>query len=63
MATVTRSLKPPPPVKSAPKPAEPAVPDSERPYFGDRIAFFIWLTCALFLASLLTYDTIIGLFR
>jgi hypothetical protein len=33
------------------------------PYFGDRIAFAIWIACALFMASLLTYDTVMGLFR
>jgi hypothetical protein len=62
MATVTRSPKSPAPA-SEPKKGPSAVPDSTPSYFGDRIAFIIWLTCALFLASLLTYDTVIGLFR
>jgi hypothetical protein len=69
MATVTRPQKSPT-AFPAPAPAAarrpdpvPEVRDPWRPYFGDRIAFSIWLTCALFMAALLTYDTVMGLFR
>jgi len=71
MATVTRPHKPLPPsaTPATPAPAEPrAAPDAAAldplcPHFGDRIAFAIWVTCALFMAALLTYDTVAGLFR
>ncbi len=63
MVTVTR----PPRTKLLPTsaPAAPEVPvaDTARSFFGDRIAFFIWITCALFMASLLAYDTVMGVFR
>ncbi len=65
MATVTRPNKSVP-LPAAPAPTEPpAVADLDplRSHFGDRIAFAVWMTCALFLAALLTYDTLIGLFR
>jgi hypothetical protein len=69
MATVTS------PPRSQPTPAAPATvaapkpisapPDLDplRPHFGDRIAFAVWITCALFMAALLTYDSFMGLFR
>jgi hypothetical protein len=69
MATVTRPYKPQPAPAPAPAAAEPQpapeapVPDAARPYFGDRIAFAVWLICALFMGALLTYDTVMGLFR
>ena len=37
--------------------------DPFRPRLGDRIAFAVWVMCALFMASLLAYDAILGLFR
>jgi hypothetical protein len=66
MATVTRP--PCPETKLIPvekKPAAPEAPvlDPMVPYRGDRVAFAIWITCALFMAALLTYDTVTGLFR
>jgi hypothetical protein len=68
MATVTRPYKPqatPAPVEAEARAAAPEAPvlDPMRPHFGDRIAFAIWITCALFMAALLTYDSVIGLFR
>jgi len=68
MATVTRPHKLPSTQTAvpaaAPQPASQDVPlNSMRPYFGDRIAFIIWVTCVLFMVTLLTYDTIMGLFR
>jgi len=68
MATVTRPHKSPPTPATvpaaAPQPAsQDAVLDPLRPHFGDRIAFIIWVTCVLFMVTLLTYDTIMGLFR
>ncbi len=67
MATVTRPQKSLPPA-AAPTPPPPAwrsapVLDPLRPSVGDRVAFAVWVTCALFMAALLTYDTIMGLFR
>jgi hypothetical protein len=64
MATVTR----PPRSLPAPAPVEPQQApapnlDPFRPHYGDRVAFAIWLTCALFMAALLAYDTIMGLLR
>jgi hypothetical protein len=68
MATVSRPHQSPSPsaIPASPSSAEPqaaADGDPLRPHFGDRIAFAIWLICALFMASLLTYDTVMGLFR
>ncbi len=67
MATVTKSPRSPSlpaaPAPAAEAPPSPAILDPLRPHYGDRIAFGIWITCALFMAALLTYDTIIGLFR
>ena len=67
MATVTRPYKPQTtlaPAEAAPQPVpEAVIRDPLRPYFGDRIAFVIWIICALFMAALLTYDTVMGLFR
>jgi hypothetical protein len=66
MATVTRPHKPQAtPTPAEPQPAAPQAPilDPMQPYFGDRIAFTVWVICALFMAALLTYDTVIGLFR
>jgi hypothetical protein len=67
MATVTTSPKAPPrpaaPPAAVPQAAETPVLDPLRPHYGDRIAFTIWVTCALFMAALLTYDTVMGLFR
>jgi len=68
MATATTPRKPLPvpaaPDAAEPQPApEPVALDPLRPHFGDRIAFVIWVTCALFMAALLTYDTVAGLFR
>ncbi len=67
MATVTRPPRPaPPPAAPAPaadSPVTPEILDPMRPYWGDRIAFGIWVACAMFMAALLTYDTFIGLFR
>ena len=66
MATVTRPHKSPapPPVAAEPQPApQPVILDPMRPHYGDRIAFSIWVTCALLMAALLTYDTVMGLFR
>ena len=67
MATVTRPYKPQPaPAPAAAEaPPVPLVPveDPMRPYFGDRIAFAIWIVCALFMGALLTYDAVMGLFR
>jgi hypothetical protein len=68
MATVTKPYKPqaaPAPVEAEPQATAPVAPvrDPMRPHFGDRIAFAIWITCALFMAALLTYDSVIGLFR
>jgi len=64
MATLTRPHKPPPAVPAKLQPApEVVVLDPLRPHYGDRIAFTVWVTCALFMAALLTYDTIMGLFR
>jgi hypothetical protein len=66
MATVTR----PQPVAVEPAPAakrkltqQAEALDPLRPFFGDRIAFAVWLTCALFMAALFAYDTLFGLFR
>ncbi len=65
MATVTTARKQLPALPTAASPAEPdtVVREATRPYFGDRIAFVIWVTCFLFMASLLTYDVVMGLFR
>jgi hypothetical protein len=68
MATVTRPHHhlPPPAASATAVPAEPQpapVLDPFRPSAGDRIAFAVWVTCALFMAVLLTYDTIAGLLR
>jgi hypothetical protein len=67
MATVTTPHKPlPRPAAPAAEPlaaAEPDALDTPRPYLGDRIAFVVWITCAMFMAALLTYDTVMGLFR
>ncbi len=66
MATVTTPLRSPS-VPAAPAPAvtPPPAPvlDPLRPHYGDRIAFGVWIACALFMAALLTYDTVMGLFR
>jgi len=68
MATVTRPHKSRPTPTAvpaaAPQPASQDNPlDSMRHFFGDRIAFILWVTCVLFMATLLMYDTIMGLFR
>jgi hypothetical protein len=67
MATVTRPYKPQPVPAPAAAERQPVPEVSEpgpmRPYFGDRIAFAVWLICALFMGALLTYDTVMGLFR
>ena len=68
MATVTRPHKSPPPAAALAPPAvaEPQAAralDPLRPHAGDRIAFAVWITSALFMAALLTYDTLMGLFR
>jgi hypothetical protein len=68
MATDTKPYKPQalhaPAPAAEPWPAPPApVLDPLRPHFGDRIAFAIWIGCALFMGALLTYDTVMGLFR
>jgi hypothetical protein len=69
MATVTRQsyslpipTAPAPAAEAAPVPAVP-IPDPLRPHYGDRIAFVVWVTCAMFMVALLTYDTVIGAFR
>jgi hypothetical protein len=68
MATATKPVR----ALSLPTTAAPAEPpvvaqavpvDPLNPSIGDRIAFAIWVACALFMATLLTYDTIVGLFR
>jgi hypothetical protein len=66
MATVTRAPRPetkPTPAEQKPAAPEAHVLDPMVPYRGDRIAFGIWITCALFMAALLTYDSVMGLFR
>jgi hypothetical protein len=68
MATVTRPHKSPSPsaTPAPPSSAEPQAAadlDPLRPHFGDRIAFAIWVICGIFMASLLPYDTVMGLFR
>jgi len=63
MATVTRSSRSLSPAASSPAVSKAAASDVARPFLGDRIAFIIWITCALFMASLLAFDTVVGLFR
>ncbi|HEX5270367.1 MAG TPA: hypothetical protein VFW33_07770 [Gemmataceae bacterium] len=65
MATVTTPTRAPslPPAPAPAADSPPAVLDPMRPHLGDRIAFGVWVTCALFMAALLTYDTIIAMFR
>lgn len=67
MATVTRpprSLSAPtaPAAEAQPAP-EAAVLDAMQPHPGDRIALVIWVLCVLFMAALLTLDTLVGLLR
>jgi hypothetical protein len=65
MATVTTPRKQLPALPSSRSQAAPesVVGETMRPYFGDRIAFVIWITCFLFMGALLTYDVVMGLFR
>jgi hypothetical protein len=68
MATVTKAPVFQPRTAPAARGAEPlpvseAPPDPLRPYFGDRIAFAVWLVCALFMAALLSYDVLAGLLQ
>jgi hypothetical protein len=64
MATETKPDKPQALPAAEPQPApQGPVLDPLRPCFGDRIAFAIWIACALFMGALVTYDTVMGLFR
>jgi hypothetical protein len=65
MATVTTPRKQLPGLPSSRSQTEPesVVVETTRPYFGERVAFVIWITCFLFMSSLLTYDVVMGLFR
>jgi hypothetical protein len=65
MATVTAPRKQLPALPSTPSQTAPesVVVETTRPYFGDRIALVIWITCFLFMGALLTYDVVMGLFR
>jgi hypothetical protein len=68
MATATKPPQPAPTLTPSPLPEPPVAPRAEapdplRPFFGDRVAFIVWVACALFMAALLTYDTLMGLFR
>jgi hypothetical protein len=66
MATVTKPSRPeakPTPAELRPAAPEAPVLDPMVPHRGDRVAFAIWITCALLMAAILTYDTVTGLFR
>jgi hypothetical protein len=65
MATVTTPRKHVPvplPTGAQPDP-QPVALDPARPHLGDRVAFAIWVTCFLFMVTLLTYDAVMALFR
>ncbi|HEY1861038.1 MAG TPA: hypothetical protein VGG61_11820 [Gemmataceae bacterium] len=56
----------PPPATSAPKasPTVPPLPAEQTPpaYPGDVIVFLLWMGCFLLVASMIIYETIVGLF-
>jgi hypothetical protein len=57
---------PPPPATSAPtaSPAAPPLPAEQTPpaYPGDVIVFLLWMGCFLLVASMIIYETIVGVF-
>jgi hypothetical protein len=67
MATVTRpqTTQPAPRVKppAAPASTDSSVAEPHRSRWGDWMAGTILLTCLLFMAALLTFDILAGIFR
>jgi hypothetical protein len=67
MATVTRpqTTQPIPHVTTPAVPVSPSSSPAEPQHslWGDRIACTVLLTCLLFMAALLTFDILAGIFR